>query len=351
VLKIGIYLNSQYPDTDDSASRIAELVQQVKLAESLGFDSIWAGEHHLTTGFHFFPQLALLSYLVPYSGRMALGTNLLLLPMHGPVDVAEQAAFIDVACGGRFILAVGLGYRPEEFAALGAPFEKRAARMVEGISVIRRLWSETGIDYDGSWFTLKDATLRPRPVSPAGPPIWIGATTDSAIRRAARIGDGFMATPNAKNSEVRRQVELFARCRTEVGIKGPAEVGRMLEVYCHRDATEARRRAAPHLLAKYASYASWGLTGSAGAAARSATSIAGQEDFATFARDRFLIGSPDDVVAGLLHQHRQVGITHLAMRLAWPGSEPADSLECIELLGSEVLPRVRSELARQAARG
>lgn len=345
MLKLGIYLNSQYPDTDEPAIRLAELVGQVRLAESLGFDSIWAGEHHLTAGFHFFPQLPLLSYLVPHAGRMALGTNLLLLPMHRPVDVAEQAAFIDMACGGRFILGVGLGYRPEEFAALGAPFKQRVARLVEGIEVIRRLWSETGIDYDASWFTLKNATLLPRPVSESGPPIWIGATKDNAIRRAARMGDGFIATPNAGNAEVRRQVDLFLTRRADAGRQGPAEVGRMLEVYCHADAEEARRRAAPHLLTKYASYASWGLTGSAGAAARAADSVTSEDDFAAFARDRFVIGNPDDVVAGLLDQHRQVGITHVAMRLAWPGSAAVDSLECIELIGREVLPRVRGELA------
>lgn len=90
MLQTGIYLSSQYADSDDPVSRLAEIVQQVRLAGSFGFDSIWAGEHHATAGFHFFPQLPLLSYLVPHSGRMALGTNLLLLPMHRPVDVAER---------------------------------------------------------------------------------------------------------------------------------------------------------------------------------------------------------------------------------------------------------------------
>ncbi|MBO0804621.1 MAG: LLM class flavin-dependent oxidoreductase [Nocardiopsaceae bacterium] len=342
---MGIYLNSQYPDTDDPAARLAELVGQVRLAESGGFDSIWAGEHHLTSGFHFFPQLALLSHLVPYSGRMTLGTNVLLLPMHRPVDVAEQVAFIDVACGGRFILGAGLGYRREEFAALGVPFEERVPRMVEGISVMRRLWRETGVDHDDSWFTLKDATLRPGPASADGPPIWIGGTTDKAIRRAAHLGDGFVAGSSASNDDVRRQVELFLGCRAELGLRDRPEVGRMLEVYCHEDTGEARRRAAPHLLTKYASYASWGLTGSAGTAARSAGAVTGQEDFAALAADRFVIGDPDEVVAGLLHQYRHVGITHLAMRLAWPGSAPTDTLACIELLGNEILPRVRAELS------
>ncbi len=343
-LEIGIYLNSQNPDTDDAAERLQELVEQVRLAESLGFDSVWAGEHHLTPGYHFFSQLALLSHLAAFSGSMHLGTNLLLLPMHRPVDVAEQVALIDLACRGRFILAVGQGYRREEFEALGAPYEDRLARMVEGISVIRRLWTETEVDHDGSWFKLAKATLRPGPFQEGGPPVWVGATADRAIRRAADIGDGFMATPNADNAEVARQVELYRATRTELGATGEPHVGRMLEVYCHTDATEARRRAAPHLLTKYAAYASWGLTGSAGEAARSAGSVDGEDDFAELAQDRFVIGDPDEVVAGLLQQHREVGVTHLAMRLAWPGSDATDALECIELLGREVLPRVRAAL-------
>lgn len=344
-LKLGIYLNSQHPETDDAAERLQGLVEQVKLAESLGFDSIWAGEHHLTPGFHFFSQLALLSHLSAHSGDMHLGTNLLLLPMHRPVDVAEQVALIDLACRGRFILAVGQGYRREEFAALGAPHEERLARMIEGISVIRRLWTETEIDHEGSWFSLEKATLRPGPFHAGGPPIWVGATADRAIRRAAEIGDGFMAAPNADNTEVARQVELYRQSRIERGATGEAEVGRMLEVYCHADGTEARRRAAPHLLTKYAAYATWGLTGSAGDAARSAGSVAGEDDFADLAQDRFVIGDPAEVVAGLLQQHREVGVTHLAMRLAWPGSDAAEALECIDLLGREVLPRVRAELS------
>jgi alkanesulfonate monooxygenase SsuD/methylene tetrahydromethanopterin reductase-like flavin-dependent oxidoreductase (luciferase family) len=344
-LKIGIYLNSQNPETDDASARLQGLVEQVKLAESLGFDSIWAGEHHLTPGFHFFSQLALLSHLSAHTGDMHLGTNLLLLPMHRPVDVAEQVALLDLACRGRFILAVGQGYRREEFAALGSPYGERLARMIEGITVIRRLWSETEIDYDGSWFSLEKATLRPGPFNEGGPPIWVGATADRAIHRAAEIGDGFMATPNADNTEVARQVELYLQARADKGATDRAEVGRMLEVYCHADGIEARRRAAPHLLTKYAAYASWGLTGSAGAAARSAGTVAGEDEFAELAQDRFVIGDPDEVVAGLLRQHREVGVTHLAMRLAWPGSDPADALDCIELLGHEVLPRVRAELS------
>lgn len=344
-LKLGIYLNSQYPEEQDARQCLVDLVSQVQLARSLDFDSIWAGEHHLTPGFHFFPQLALLSHLAAYSGDMAIGTNLVLLPLHRPVDIAEQVAMIDLACGGRFILTVGQGYRPEEFDAFGVPFNERLARMVEGIDIIRRLWRERDVDHDGGWYRLQGATVRPGPYRPGGPPIWLGATSDRAIKRAGRIGDAFMATPNDDNAGIRRQLELFATARAEAGLEPAEDRGRMLEVFCHRDGATARRLARPHLLRKYAAYASWGLTGSAGDAASSAAQHDDDEAFAALAADRFVIGDVDEVAEGLVHQHRQVGITHLAMRVAWPGSDQADTMACLELLGGEVLPRVRAALA------
>lgn len=341
-LKMGIYLNSQHPETEDATARFHDIVEQVTLAERLGFDSIWAGEHHLTPGFHFFPQLTLLSALSAYTGHMALGTNLVLLPLHRPVDIAEQVAMIDIACGGRFILVVGQGYRREEFDALGSPYEDRLARFVDGIEIIRRLWTERNITHDAGWWSVENATLLPGPTHFGGPPIWIGATTDRAISRAGRIGDAFMATPNAGNDEVARQVALFAAARAEAGLMPARDVGRLIEVHCHADGNEARRRAERHLLTKYAAYASWGLTGSAGA--DTAQVVASRDAFADLAADRFVIGTPDEVIAGLIEQHRRIGMTHLAMRVTWPGSDPAHARDCIELLGTEVLPQVRAEL-------
>ncbi len=345
-LQLGLYLNSQYPEAEPAGERLGDLIAQVEQAADLGFDSIWAGEHHLTPGYHFFPQLTLLSHLAAFSGDMALGTNLVLLPLHRPVDLAEQVALIDHACGGRFILTVGQGYRPEEFAAFGVPFEDRLERYVDGIAMLRRLWSESDINADCGWYELADATVRPGPAQPGGPPIWIGATSDRAIKRGGVIGDAFMATPNADFAEVRRQVELFASERAAAGLAPASEVGRMLEVFCHQDSATAARIAGPHLLTKYEAYASWGLTGSAGDAARSAGDAAGDDDaFDALAVDRFVIGDPDEVTAGLIRQHREVGITHLAMRVAWPGSAPEEAMACIDLLGREVLPAVRSALA------
>jgi alkanesulfonate monooxygenase SsuD/methylene tetrahydromethanopterin reductase-like flavin-dependent oxidoreductase (luciferase family) len=341
-LKMGIYLNSQHPEDEDAGAHLRAIIEQVKLAERLGFDSVWAGEHHLTDGFHFFPQLALLSHLAAYSGDMNLGTNLVLLPLHPPVDIAEQVALIDQLCGGRFILTLGQGYRQEEFDAFGVDIKDRLARFVDGIQVIRRLWSERDVDHETEWYSLAGATVRPAPAQPGGPPIWIGASAERAIKRAGRLADAFMAMPNATKGEVTSQLQMFGDARAQAGLAPALEAGRLIEVFCHSDSGEARRRVAPHLLTKYAAYASWGLQNSGSDEDVEGQSV--EEQFSHLAKDRFVVGDPDEVVEGLVAQHQEVGLTHLTMRVTWPGSDPAHAMDCIELLGTEVLPRVRRRL-------
>ena len=120
-MKLGIYLNAQHPAADDPARRFAETLEQVRLIRSLGFDSIWSGEHHATDGFHYFPLLSMLQRLAAEAEGLQIGTNIVLLALHNPVELAEIGAFIDVLTGGKFLLGVGLGYRHEEFAIFGVP--------------------------------------------------------------------------------------------------------------------------------------------------------------------------------------------------------------------------------------
>src|SRR5215468_10957428 len=136
-MKLGIYLNSQHPEGDDPARRLAETLEQVRLIRSLGFDSIWAGEHHVTPGFHFFPQLSLLTRVAAEAEGLWLGTNVTLLPLHNPVALAEVGAFLDVATGGRFLFGIGLGYRAEEYAVYNIPMRQRLGRFTEAIEIIR----------------------------------------------------------------------------------------------------------------------------------------------------------------------------------------------------------------------
>jgi alkanesulfonate monooxygenase SsuD/methylene tetrahydromethanopterin reductase-like flavin-dependent oxidoreductase (luciferase family) len=333
-MKLGIFLNSQHPETDDPARHLAHMLEQARLIRALGFDSIWAGEHHSTPGYHFFPQFPLLQRVAVEAPGLAIGTNLILLPLHNPVEIAEIGAFMDVLTGGRFLLGVGLGYRPEEFAIFGVPMSERASRLTEGIEIIRRLWTEDRVTHAGRHFKFADVAIRPRPLQSPRPPILVGAQVEAAIRRAAKISDGWLAVSD-RMSELPAQMKLFKEARAAAGLPPSAHICRLAEVACAHDEDEAYRIAAPHLLRKYASYAAWGLGG-----VSKERSGSPEEQLRRLAADRFAIGTPAQVTDALVAQHR-AGITHVSMRVSWPGMPQDDILAGIDILGREVLPEVR----------
>src|SRR5262249_40806502 len=338
-MHLGVYVNAQHPAGDDPARRFAETVEQVRLIRALGFDSIWGGGHHATPGDHHFTLLPFLPRLAAEADGLWVGTNLILLPLHNPVEVAEIGAFLDVITGGRFLLGVGLGYRPEEFAIFGVPMAERVSRLVEGVEITRRLWPEDAVVQHGRHWQLDAVSIRPRPVQQPRPPILVGSQVPAGIARAARIADGWTAVPVSTVDEFAAEVTLFAGARMAASLPPSRYVCRLIEVSCAPDETTAIRRAAPYLLEKYAAYLAWGIPGiTLARAAAPATQLR------RLAANRFAVGSPAQVTEALLAQH-QAGVTHATMRVSWPGMPQDDILAGLELLGRHVLPEVRRRTA------
>ena len=338
-MKLGIYLNAQHPEAADPARAFADTIEQVRLIKALGFDSIWGGEHHITPGFHYFPLLPMLQRLVSEAEGLMVGTNLVLLPLHNPVELAEMAAFLDVTSGGRFMLGVGLGYRIEEFAMFRVPMNERVSRLIEGVEIIRRLWTEDHVTHHGRHWHLDDVTIRPRPLQAPRPPIFVGSQVPAGIERAARIADGWLVVPIPTVDEFAAQAQAFTAARKAAKVAAAPQICRLLEVVCAPDEDTALRRAAPFLLEKYGAYMSWGLPGiTIDPAARP------EENLRQLARNRFALGAPAQVVEALLAQHR-AGATHLTMRVSWPGMAQKDILAGLELLGRDVVPHVRKRVA------
>jgi alkanesulfonate monooxygenase SsuD/methylene tetrahydromethanopterin reductase-like flavin-dependent oxidoreductase (luciferase family) len=341
-MKFGVFLNSQHPQDDDPGRRFAEIVEQVRLIKKVGFDSIWGGEHHVTPGYHYFPLMPMLIRLAPEADGLAMGTNIMLLPLHNPVEAAEIGAFLDVITGGKFVLGVGLGYREEEFAVFGVPMKERVSRMSEGIEIIRRLWSEDVVTHRGRHWQLENVAIRPRPAQRPRPPILIAAQVDASIKRAAEISDGWCIVPVPRTDQIRKETALFKSARQAAGLPPSQHLVRLYEVACASDEETALRQAAPFLLTKYASYASWGLPG-----LKFDKGAAPEEQLRSLAADRFAVGSPEQVAAGLLKQH-ELGMTEVGMRISWPGMKQDDILATIELIGRKVLPEVRKKIAAAA---
>lgn len=179
------------------------IVEAARAAEALGYDAVWSNDEVILPGtlddgqvIEPLVTLASLIHLVP---RIILGTSVLILPQRNPILVAKQAAALDLLSGHRLILGVGIGYRAEEFALLGADFAHRAGVTDEAIEIMQALWREPITSYRGRYHRFGDASMPPHPPQ-GGPPIWIGGNAPAAIRRAARYGSGWLPmnlTPDA----------------------------------------------------------------------------------------------------------------------------------------------------------
>src|SRR5262245_6689831 len=169
------------------------LLDQIVRAEELGYVKVWLTEHHFTEDGYNPSLLPTAAAVAARTSRIRIGTFVLLLPFQHPVRVAEDATCVDILSNGRFDLGVGQGYAAKEFQALCMPREERSARLAEGEQLIRRLWNEETVSFDGKFTRVKDLTLSPRPVQ-RPMPLWIGARAEKATRRVGRMGCHLMAT-------------------------------------------------------------------------------------------------------------------------------------------------------------
>ena len=168
--------------------------------------------------------VVLLAQLAAVTERIGLATEVLVLPQRQPVLVAKQISTIDLLSAGRVRLGVGVGWQESEFEALGEDFANRGRRMDEAIAVLRAYWSDERIDLDGDHYRSTAMAMEPKPARPGGPPIWIGGGSTAALRRTARLGDGWMGSAMVDDAMIGRALGTI-RAEAEAIGRDPGEIG------------------------------------------------------------------------------------------------------------------------------
>ncbi len=324
-MKFGLILAGQYLRDAPPALRAGEMLEQVRLARDLGFDSVWMVHHYLIE-FQTFQPLPMLARIAADAGDMAIGTAIYVLPLQHPVEVAENFATLDALSGGRLIFGVAQGYRDAEFQALGIPRKERAARFEEGLALITRLWTEERVTFHGRYYQVDGVTLAMAPARKPRPPIWIGAGADAAIARAARLGDAWMIGPGVEFATVRRQLARYRETLSALGHSTEREYPIFREVVVCPGEGEARAAAAQHLRTKYDAYASWGYA---------------ERSFENMLREAFIVGDPAGCARAIGRYRDELGVTSLLARVQWPGVSQEVALRGIRLLGEQVMPTLR----------
>ena len=223
-MRIGVVFPQFEFGSDPTAIR-----DYAQAAEELGFAHIGADDHVIgpnpnrpggwsgwvTFRTPFIEPLVLFSFMAAVTRQIEFETCVLLLPQRQTVLVAKQAAGLDLLSGGRLRLGLGIGWNVIEYASLGENFHNRGKRVEEQVALLRRLWTEPHVDFQGSWHNIPDAGISPLPIQ-RPIPIWLGGQSEPVIRRAAKIADGWMPLYSSPD-QARPGLDLLDRCLAETG--------------------------------------------------------------------------------------------------------------------------------------
>jgi probable F420-dependent oxidoreductase len=308
-----------------------EAIEEVVRAEDLGFHSVWMEEHHSVVN-HYWPSpLTVLAGFATRTSRLVLGTDILVAPFHHPVRLAEDAAMVDVMSSGRLVVGAAIGYKPDEFALYGADLDKRGARFEEQLAIVKGLWTQPSISFSGAYYRV-EGSLEPKPVQRPHPPIWIGGWGAMTLRRAATLGDNWIPGPTADLARLLEGKQRFLANRRAAGRTSPiTEWPLTRDVIIADTEQQARALAEEHIMVSYRKEYAGGWKHPFIDA-----SIA--TDLDTVKKDRFLIGSPAQVVEALRPFVEQYGVTHLICRLFFPGMPHRHIMRELELIAKEVMP-------------
>ena len=329
-------------DTRSESERYHDAIDQAVEAERLGFDSVWVSEHHFVDDGYMPSVLPMCAAIAAKTSRIAIGTAVVLVPFYEPLRLAEDAATVDLISGGRFILGLGQGWRPEEFDAFRVSPQSRGQLLQDTVDTLRQAWSG-GTVSGGDLLSYPNVAVRPKPATAAGIPIWIGATVERSIRRTGRIANGFIAGGGLEEpytaEEFGDQLAWINEERNALGNSAAFTPCMFLPTYASTDSdpwSEVR---------DYVHYTYWKYEDMAYARGRTEPSkkppplAPGRE---TFLRENGIIGS-SEAVAEKIQRFAEVAGSefHYIARLYWPGMTRERQLETIHTFADSVIPLLR----------
>jgi len=337
---IGLFTGQVPPDSKRTFEQeYRETLDLVRLAESLRFDSAWVSEHH-GAGDGYLPSLLpVLAALAAATDRIKIGTGVMLAPFHDPLRLAEDAAVVDLLSGGRLILGLGLGWREEEFRMFGVPARERVGRTEETVEILRQAWTGRRFSFAGRYFDYEQVRVTPGPEREGSIPIYLGGFAPPAVRRAGRLGDGYIRTRGGWVDQMKQDLQLAQESARAAG-KDPSRLGfaqlQNAFVWEDGDAWEVVREGAAHHIGVYGGWAAGGDTPEQGF-------LVAPPDEGTLRRIT-PSGTPKEVAHELrpmveAFAHRPE--FHLIVRLHYPGMDFDTASRAIELFAETVIPALK----------
>ncbi len=194
-MKFGIQNLLSIREWQTHAEVYGHALAECRLADELGFDTVWLAEHHFSH-YGICPSLAVLAAAVAReTQRVRIGTAVVIAPFAHPIRIAEEWAMVDILSGGRLEFGLGRGYQPKEFAGLGVSMERTRERFDESLELIRQAWTRDRVTFEGEFYTVRDVAVLPKPLQKPHPPLWTAAVSPDTYTLAARRGLRLLTSP------------------------------------------------------------------------------------------------------------------------------------------------------------
>ena len=316
-------------------------LEEAVLAEELGFNNVWASEHHFSEDAWNPSPVTFLAAVVARTERVRVGTYVLLLPFHNPVRVAEDIAVLDNISGGRVDLPVGVGSAAEEFHTFGIPFNERLGRTFEALRIIERCFAGEEFSYKGKYYDFPNVRMTTTPVQKPGPPIWVASMGDQSVAWTARRGYHLAAGAGRGHAKYEELLVQYGHDRAKCQV---ASIPIRVHLAATREQAWAEAEAGLHqVLHFYRTRVD----------PKSATSAAGVlNDLPPVGEFRhvvgighrgspFLVGTPDEVGRALA-AYRDKRLTHLSLNFHQPGMETSAVRRSMGMFARELMPSVKT---------
>ena len=357
-MKVGMSMNMLTKPGRSDASVLADHLALGNLAEPLGFDSLFALEHHFT-GYAMSPDpLQLLSYFAGKTKRITLGTSVVVLPWHDPVRVAEQISLLDILCGGRTLFGFGRGAASVEYAGFRVPMGEARARFVEAAKIVTMALSQDSFEYKGEFFDIPRMSIRPKAISKPYERFYASAVSPESAEVMARLGFGMLVIMQNEWNKAAADIHRHRALAVEMGhAPRPPIVSTNISIASTR--AEARDRAATYLSAKWDSidnhykfsdghlanvkgYESYGAVAKTYSKLKETENRAKATDFYVSIQ---VAGTPDDCLEQIAELTRLTGLDHLTAEFSFGGMPAEDAEVNLRLFADRVMPILQRDPA------
>ncbi|MGI5200692.1 LLM class flavin-dependent oxidoreductase [Spirillospora sp. CA-108201] len=328
---------------------LRQTLEEIELADRLGFDSVWLAEHHFSKYGILGSPINFAMAVAERTTSITIGTAVLVLPLHDPLRLAEDIAALDVLSGGRVVIGVGRGYQPAEFAGFGIPLEESKVRYKETLDVLRLALTQENFSYHGEVLHYDDITTYPRPFTPGGPPILQGTVSPDSFRERGAIGEPIITSPNFTPLGImQKNFGLYRTAMEENGFDiASYDLPFMQQVWCG-DSEEGLRDAARAALNYYRSVGKV-IPGSEQAMEKERSyyeAVAKNIELLTLEQTLTHggnFGTSGQVVETIEMLRDQLGISHYIGWLRIPSLDRGAALRSMEEFAEKVIPHFRAQ--------